>query len=110
MHRSGEGLNDNFRTVVIAIPEDMKLKTIPAKILPATWQNIKIYPICQSLGDEWYRKKTTAVLKVPSSIVPDEFNYVINTRHPDFSKISIIHTEKFLFDPRIKAAIDKDRQ
>lgn len=103
VHRSGEGLNDNFKAVVIHIPDDIPVKSIAIEHLPDNWQAVKSYPVCQVLGDAWYRERVTAVLKVPSSIVPNEYNYVLNTRHPDFAQISIIRTEEFLFDPRIKA-------
>jgi hypothetical protein len=35
--------------------------------------------------------------------VPHEYNYILNTRHPDFKAIRIIRVEDFDFDPRIKA-------
>jgi RES domain-containing protein len=42
-----------------------------------------------------------AALKVPSSVVRNEFNYVLNPRHPDFGKILIGKPEEFTFDPRL---------
>jgi RES domain-containing protein len=43
------------------------------------------------------------VLRVPSSIIAHEHNYVLNTRHPDFAQVRILGREDFAFDPRIKA-------
>jgi RES domain-containing protein len=43
-----------------------------------------------------------AVLKVSSTIIPKESNYLINPRHPDFKKLSIGKPERFAFDPRFK--------
>jgi len=40
--------------------------------------------------------------KVPSTIIREEFNYLINPRHPDFKKLSIGSAQKFAFDPRMK--------
>lgn len=102
VHRSGEGLSDNFRTIVIDIPDDLRIETISADGLPANWQETKSYPVCQPLGHAWYQKRSSPVLRVPSAIIPEEFNYILNTRHPDFSKIKIKATEDFFFDPRIK--------
>ena len=105
VHRSGEGLSDNFRTLVITIPDDLKIETIAVKKLPPEWQKFKGYPACQVLANEWYQNQKSAVLRVPSSIIPEEFNYILNTRHPDFQKISIKSVEEFFFDPRLKAEI-----
>jgi RES domain-containing protein len=45
----------------------------------------------------------TAVLKVPSSIITKEHNYLINQNHRDFKYIKLIAIEDFDFDPRIKS-------
>jgi len=103
VHRSGEGLTDNFRTLVIELPDDLYIENISATELPADWQKIRKYPITQAIGDDWYKRGASAVLRVPSSIIPEEFNYILNTRHSDFPKIRIKSTEEFFFDPRIKS-------
>jgi RES domain-containing protein len=102
VHRSGEGLTNNFRTIVIDIPDDLLIETISVDDFPASWQETKSYPACQPLGHAGYQKHSSAVLSVPSSIIPEEFNYILNTRHPDFLRIKIKATEDFFFDPRIK--------
>jgi len=102
VHRSGEGLNDQFRTVVIGIPDNIIIESIAPEVLPLNWQLTKSYPVCQSLGSDWYNRQTSAVLKVSSSIIPEEYNYILNTFHPDFQSIKIKSIEDFFFDPRIK--------
>ncbi len=103
VHRSGEGLNEAFRVVVIEVPDDLPVTEISLADLPSTWANVGSYPICQSYGSAWYTAKTTAVLRVPSSIVPAESNYLLHTRHPDFNQIRLLGQEPFRFDARIKA-------
>ena len=102
VHRSGEGLNDQFRTVVIGIPDDIIIESIAPEVLPLGWQLTKNYPVCQSFGNDWYSRRTSAVLRVPSFIIPEEYNFILNTIHPDFQSINIMSTEAFFFDPRIK--------
>ncbi len=102
VHRSGEGLNQLFKTVVIRIPDGVAIEEIEIDRLPLDWFKKSNYPSCQALGDEWYNRGESVVLKVPSSIINKEFVYVLNTRHPDFAKIQIIDREEFDFDPRIK--------
>ncbi|MHA6248252.1 RES family NAD+ phosphorylase [Pontibacter sp. CAU 1760] len=103
VHRSGEGLSDNFKTVVITIPDDANIESVSADELPVNWQQVRSYPMCQAQGSAWYSQRKSAVLRVPSSIIPEEYNYILNTRHPDFPRIKIRSVEDFFFDTRIKA-------
>ncbi|MBG8554703.1 RES family NAD+ phosphorylase [Hymenobacter guriensis] len=103
VHRSGEGLNDQFRVLVIDVPDELLVEEIPLVELPPEWERASRYALCQPLGDAWYRRRSSAVLRVPSSIVPQEFNYVLHSRHPDFKRIQIVAREEFRFDSRIKA-------
>ena len=43
----------------------------------------------RELGDRWLNEQESAALKVPSAVIPVEFNYVLNPRHKDFGKIEI---------------------
>ena len=61
---------------------------------------------CQNYGHEWYHKKSSAILSVPSVIIPQEHNYVINTAHPDIKKVKVAKIELFhKFDPRLRSGI-----
>ncbi|MBC6989990.1 RES family NAD+ phosphorylase [Hymenobacter sp. BT491] len=103
VHRSGEGLNGQFRVLVIDVPDDVAIEEITPDQLPAGWEKASRYAVCQPLGDAWYEHRSSAVLRVPSSIVPQESNFILNTRHPDFKRIRILAQEEFSFDARIKA-------
>ena len=104
VHRSGEGLHEQFRVLVIEVPDELLVEDIPATQLPVGWEKASRYALCQPLGDAWYERRGAAVLRVPSSIVPQESNYILHTRHPDFKRIRILTREEFRFDSRIKAA------
>ena len=52
-------------------------------------------------GSAWLRRGSTAVLVVPSAIVPPECNVLLNPLHPDFDKIRIGRAHPFAFDPRM---------
>lgn len=103
VHRSGEGLQETFRVMVIDVPDEVFIEPILADTLPVDWFDFKQYDYCQRLGGEWLRSGQSAVLRVPSAIIPNECNYLLNPAHPDFSRIQLIRTEPFLFDPRIKS-------
>ncbi len=102
VHRSGEGLNENFKVMLIEIPESVQIGEIKLIDLPNNWFEFEFYSDCQKKGDQWIRNAKTAVLRVPSSIIFKEYNYLINANHEDFKHIKLAEVEDFLFDPRIK--------
>jgi len=55
----------------------------------------------RALGDAWLDSQLSAVLKVRSAVVPEEWNYLLNPRHPGFSKIAVHQPESFVFDERL---------
>lgn len=111
VHRSGEGLNGSFAVMVIEVGEDVGAEAILITDLPDEWRRRRMYPYCRKLGDAWYERGGTAVLKVPSTIVPGDSVYLLNARHPDMlsGKIRLLRTEPFRFDPRIKSP-DPERE
>ncbi len=102
VHRSGEGLSDLFRVMVIEVPNDLLIETVTFESLPLDWVDFQWYDSCQQLGTDWLRRAQSPVLCVPSAIIPNELNYLLNPAHPQFSKINLIGTEPFTFDSRIK--------
>ncbi|MBD2754397.1 RES family NAD+ phosphorylase [Spirosoma validum] len=102
VHRSGEGLLENFRVMVIEIPDELPIDAIAIDTLPTDWFDFGQYDTCQQIGGEWLRTGQSVILKVPSAIISNEYNYLLNPIHHDFSRITLHHTEPFAFDPRIK--------
>ena len=68
--------------------------------VPEDWRVTPHPRATQAFGAEWIRAARSAVLRVPSTVVLGEFNYLVNPAHPEFSKISIGPPEAFSFDPR----------
>jgi len=52
--------------------------------LPKDWNSRPISPSTRAIGDRWVKEQSSAVLRVPSIVVPDEYNYLLNPNHPDF--------------------------
>ena len=105
VHRGAEGLQAPFKLMRLDIPDQVLIEEVPAALLPVDWQLVTSYPQCQEIGSAWYQLRRSAVLKVPSAIITSEANYLLNTSHPDFSQITLLGTEDFVFDPRIKAEL-----
>jgi len=70
--------------------------------LPKSWQQMSAYPDLQQIGSKWYQTNGSLVLKVPSAIISKEYNYIVNTRHPDFNgNVSLVRTEDYFWDDRL---------
>ena len=80
------------------------VESLDRKLLPAGWQSSPAPRYLQEIGDDWAARQSSAVLKVPSAIIPDEACYLINPAHPYFPKIKFGKPEDFGFDPRLKNA------
>jgi RES domain-containing protein len=68
---------------------------------PARWRAEPPEDRSMRYGSAWLRRGRTAVLEVPSVIVPSEKNYLLNPRHPDFPRLRIGRATRFVFDPRM---------
>lgn len=108
-HKSGSALNSGrFSMAVIEIPDEILIEKVALnklQTLNAQWFKVLHYPITQKIGNNWLLENNTSVLKVPSAIVDREYNYLINSKHLEFSKIKILDVTPFNFDNRLKMNI-----
>jgi RES domain-containing protein len=68
--------------------------------LPRSWRTAQGIPLTQRLGDEWLAAGRGLALAVPSVVVPEERNYVLNPAHPAFAKLAVGTPTPFTLDPR----------
>ena len=105
-HKSGAALNSGkFSMAVIEMDADILIEEInlnKLQTLNAEWFKVLHYPITQKIGNQWLLDNKTSILKVPSAIVDREYNYLLNPKHADFSKIKILDVTPFNFDNRLK--------
>ena len=105
LRRSGTGFSANFRTIFYEIPDAIVIEEVLNKDLNEDWRLQKSYHYCQTIGNHWYDKKDALILKVPSAIIPDEFNYVIKTTSSDVNRIKISEIKRFLPDERLESIL-----
>jgi RES domain-containing protein len=74
---------------------------LEAAELPARWHAYPAPPRLRELGDAWLRGLSSAVLAVPSAVVPAERNYLLNPAHPDFRRVTPGAPQRFAFDRRL---------
>lgn len=103
VHRAAIEITIPYKLMVISIADEPELiKEVRESNLPNNWRKMEAYSVLQELGSNWYQAKETLVLKVPSALIPQESNYVINTNHPLFSsKVILLEQEDYIWDGRL---------
>jgi RES domain-containing protein len=84
------------------IPHSLSIRTVEESDLPPNWSSPMPSKKTRDLGTDWIKSGATAVLSVPSVIVPSEKNYLLNPAHPDFARIRFLLPRPFTFDRRLK--------
>ncbi|HXT12304.1 MAG TPA: RES family NAD+ phosphorylase [Candidatus Angelobacter sp.] len=77
------------------------MRVLTARDLPKNWQHEPSIPSAKRIGDSWVESKASVILGVPSVVVPEELNLLINPKHPDFKKIQMDKPTSFVFDDRL---------
>lgn len=84
------------------LSDDVRVDTIDAAALPPDWRATPAPPALRDVGTAWTRKRSSALLVVPCSIVPTEENVLVNPEHPDFARVAISGPEPFPVDVRLR--------
>lgn len=85
----------------IEIPTQSIL-TITEKQLPGNWRSIPIATSTKDYGTKLLQSNSYAVIKIPSAIMPSEFNYILNPLHFLHKSFKIKNVQDLLYDIRIK--------
>jgi RES domain-containing protein len=88
--------------VMLEVSIDEPLVTeIPVSALPRGWQAMQIPDGTRAIGDAWVKRNESVALRVPSALVPGEWNYLLNPRHPDYGRLRMHSPVGFRFDSRL---------
>ena len=88
-------------TIAVDIETNIAIETVTVADLPADWRTYPAPPALATIGERWLRESTSAVLSVPSVVIPTERNFILNLTHADFARLVINRSEPFSFDPRM---------
>jgi RES domain-containing protein len=96
-----EPLRANYMMIPATLPDTLVIEHIEAIQLPTDWRDPVAREWLQAMGSEWAKLKSSAVLAVPSAVIPAETNYLLNPTHPAFAEIEIGIAQPFITDLRL---------
>ena len=104
VHLSAGGLPLNRYLVRIDIPDEVwaARQRYTEQTAPVGWDALPAGKVSLDIGDQWVRTAASCILEVPSTIVPEESNILINPAHPDAQRIGAVKVRKWHYDARIK--------
>jgi RES domain-containing protein len=92
-----------YKVMEVDIPDALVMQLTPAD-LPHGWDEKVAEPlVSRSIGNLWLKNAVSLGIMIPSVVVPDQYNVLINPLHPEFDQISYSDPIDFPFDSRIKA-------
>ncbi len=106
IYRTGTGFNNDYKIMVIYHPEE-HIEQIITSNLPKDWRSMESYDQLQKIGNSWYDEQRSLCLKVPSSILPDNYNIIFNTTHPEFKNVKLIDVLDYEPDERLEKLLKK---
>lgn len=101
VHLDTDLVPDDFAAYEFEVPDDFAVETVREEELPPSWRRLATCSICLDLGDAWADRMQAPILEVPSAVLKNGKNILINPDHPDAKRVRHVHQEPFTFDPRL---------
>lgn len=101
IHLNGDDLDRDFSLAAFEVPDD-KIEQVAIKDLPENWKEYEAESFLKAIGHQFIAKGNQLVLKVPSVLVEEENNILMNPNHTDANKVKLISKRVFRFDRRLK--------
>jgi len=100
VHLDRSTLLASFALIECSFDESL-VAGLASSALPSDWKTSPPPLALATLGDTWVKEAKTAILAVPSAVIEEELNFLLNPGHPDFAKVKISTPRRFDFDPRL---------
>jgi RES domain-containing protein len=119
VHVEAAGTPDKFVIITLELPAAYSLQEVRAETLPNDWNKLSYNlgntsrfsasliqsqattSLLADMGTAWLKGQTSLALKVPSAILPQEYNVLLNPTHEEMSRIKLLSVDAFEFDPRL---------
>lgn len=99
MERTSHAFAQTYHLLELEVPDDL-VATISVPELKKNWSNDVQYT--QFIGDSFLGEKQFLGLKIPSSVIQEESNFILNPAHPEFKKLKLKASRKYSLDSRLK--------
>lgn len=100
VHTSAGDIPPKYTLLTVFVPDGVAVETLNAGKLPPNW--IDNVEVTREIGSVWLRSQRSALLRVPSALVPATFNFLVDPLHTDTGRLRIESLYEYPFDPRIK--------
>ena len=101
VHVDPEDLPSDLIALHLGVAGEVSERRVNREGLPEDWADVPGHPACRELGDEWVESGASLLLRVPSAVVWEENNVLVNPRHAEAEKLQVVATRPFRFDPRL---------
>ena len=101
VHIDSSEVPSDLVAIFVEIPDEIAVESVDRRSLPVDWSATVGVGVCQEVGDRWLASGASAVLRVPSAPIPEEFNFLLNPRHEDSGRVRVVSRRGFVFDPRV---------
>lgn len=101
VHIDAEDAPDDLIALHIGVPDDVTELACSPSSLPADWRQTPPPLECQEIGGEWAGRGEALLLRVPSVLVPEESNVLVNPLHPDAVGVRVVGSRSFSYDIRL---------
>lgn len=101
VHTSAHQIPDDLMLLTLSLPDDFNTATVIAEDLPDQWREYPAPVHLVELGSAWAESKESVLLRVPSAVIPREWNLLLNTLHDGIKRVEITDLQPFSFDGRL---------
>ncbi|MBS1919058.1 MAG: RES family NAD+ phosphorylase [Bacteroidetes bacterium] len=91
--------------ITLWLPDNVRMEALDKNKLSSGWDAPDTRLLTKKLGDKFLRNRSSLLLTVPSVLMPEENNYLVNTVHPDMKKLKINFKRRIYFDARLAAGL-----
>ena len=101
VHTDKDLLPSDLIQIKLEVPDSVPTERVDLRTLPPDWRSYPAPLVLQELGAHWIDRGASAVLRVPSAVVPVENNFLLNPEHRSARRFRIVAKERFVLDARL---------
>ena len=102
VHIDIDEVPDDLLLLSVEVPDELLVEEVADSVVDRKARSAER----RAAGDAWVKSGSAAVLRVPSGLIPEERNYVLNPRHRSAKGMQVVHARAFAFDERLWTRTD----